>query len=1110
MNRASAAFAVAAVLLCAARGARAADVGQPCRSDNECVVGSICGDAHVCVALPKKKSIIPFYFSLAGPSGYRHIPPLLYFHSWDKHRDLRLQVPLFAWRHDRDRNRTTTVVPLLFSSFSRAPDATKFRLWPIVFAAKFHPAGGQAAVLPLFWWQRRNEHTWFVAPLLLSGGQRDDINDITEAVIGLVGYYRRHGDFDTWRIVAPLFFDHKTRDTHTLVAPLTWWRHTPGHDAGVIFPILWQVHDEPTGYSHTLALPLFDWESERRGHQQRVVSLLFTWQRDDLIGLHQFLLYAPPIFHRSDRKRTVDVVPPLFTRWATRDDGSSGLIAGPLVAASDPRGSTTALVPIYWRFHDRLHDATTHILFPIGAWHHHTGARGGFLGPLYGWSSSNGAGGWGFGLAPLVMFGRRGARSHALVLPLFAHVTDARAGTSTTAIGPLYWRTTRDGADGGVFPLVFAGRHASGSYALVPPIFWHRSDARSTTDLIGPLYVTHGKRGWAFGLIPLLFAGNLDGHAHQVVFPLVWHFADAAHRRDRLLVGPYWHRRDGDETADALFPLFYLRRAPADGFGLWPLGGWRRKDGVSTTVVFPFVHQSNARTHARTTMIFPLLALHDSPRYSVRVLFPFFWRVHDGAETDTALFPLYFRARAPDHGWDGLFPLFVHAYTRTARTTVVGPFWYRARTDGGRGAGLFPLAAYGKKVGKDGKIVRWFGMPGVFADRNDYAGTSHVWAGPFFHFTQPDGYTSGLVPLVFAWRRGTASKVLSPLFYRQADAARDYALNVLGPFYVGHEGHGHQFGLFPLLMASTHGDGTWRAGVLPLFYGARRHDGSTLLTLLGGYSSYPGGRRVYVGPLYFRHDDKVHSGALFPIAYFGRNQVTGGRTDMVLPLYFDARGGDGRQLQAYTPLVWRYHNVESSTILGLPLFFDVHRYHESRLTGLLPLFMRSRSEVTRTTSWMIPPLLAWWRTPDDKRQGTDAVVFPLVWRFGGRDSSTVVFPLVWDFKRGESRTTVFAPFGAHWRRADGDHTLALNVYYRKGLGPRAGSWYLDVFPLFQVGRPRRHDIEWYFLEGLFGYSRQGRNRNLRLFWVLDFQLQPVPSSNLSWFGSTPPEARTLF
>lgn len=1111
MIRAFTAVAVAAALVCGATGARAANVGDRCSDDAECPLGSICANSNVCTALPRTKSIIPFYFHQPGDSGYRHVVPLLYFHSWDKHRDTRVQVPLFGTRHDYDHDVRTTVVPLLFSSFKQSKEGSEFRIWPFVFMARYKPDGGQAAVLPLFWWQRRQGHTWFVAPLLLSGGQRDAERDITEGVFGLVGYYRRHADVDTWRVLFPVLWEHETQESRTLVGPLLWFRRNrAGHDTGVIFPLIWQVHDEAAGYDHTLVLPLFDLESERRGRKQRLVSILAAWERDDDIGLRQFLVYAPIIFHREDQKRTIDVVPPLYTRWITRDDGSSGLIAGPLVSLSDPAGSTTALFPVYWRFHDRAHDATTHVLFPVAALHHHSGARGGFVGPLYGWSSSNGEGGWGAGLAPIAMFGRSGARRHAMVLPLFAHVSDARAGTSTTAVGPLFYRKTPDGGDGGILPILFAGRHAGHGYAVVPPIFWHKSDDSGTIDVVGPAYLARGSRGWAAGLAPLFFFGKLEGRAHQVIFPLLWHFSDDAAHSDRLIIGPYVHRRDGDEVADALVPLFYVRHSPTRGFGLWLVGGWQKKNGVATTVVGPFIHQSNAQQRSRTNILFPLLTLHDSPRYSVRVLFPIVWRVRDGDETDTALFPLYFRGRSPERSWDGVFPLFIHYRDKTAATTVLGPVWYRARSDGGRGAGLFPLFAYGKKLGAGGKSVSWFGMPLLFHDDNQFVGTAHTWFGPAFHFTQPDGYSSGLVPAVFAWRRGTASKVLTPIFYRESDSARDYAFNVFALFYAGHEGRSYQLGLFPLVMASHHDDGTWRAGVLPLFYAAHRKDGSTVATLFGGYSSYAGGRRLYLGPFYYRHDAEMTSGGLLPLVYHGRNAVTGTRVSFGIPLYLDARVGDGRELQAYTPLVWRYHNVESTATIGLPLFYDVHRFGESRSTGLLPLFMRNRSEVAHSTSFVIPALLTWWRTPDDRAVGSDGVFFPLVWRFGGARSTTVVAPLVWDFVRGPSRTTVFAPIGARWRRSDGIHTLILNTYYRKGIGDRAGSWSFRFFPLITLARPRKQDIEWYFLEGLFGYSRQGRNRNLRLLWVLDFALEPVPASNLSWFGSTPPQARELF
>src|SRR5438105_974450 len=103
-SRARFVVAVAAALL-AAPAARAAGVGEACKSDGECAVGSICGEADVCVALPRKKSVIPFYFHQPGESGYRHITPLLYFSTWDKHREVKVQVPLIARRIDKDNHK---------------------------------------------------------------------------------------------------------------------------------------------------------------------------------------------------------------------------------------------------------------------------------------------------------------------------------------------------------------------------------------------------------------------------------------------------------------------------------------------------------------------------------------------------------------------------------------------------------------------------------------------------------------------------------------------------------------------------------------------------------------------------------------------------------------------------------------------------------------------------------------------------------------------------------------------------------------------------------------------------------------------------------------------
>ena len=68
--------------------------------------------------------------------------------------------------------------------------------------------------------------------------------------------------------------------------------------------------------------------------------------------------------------------------------------------------------------------------------------RGAVVGPAFGWSSKNGEGGWGGGVAPVLFFGRNGPRRHAALLPLFAWSKDASTGRQLTAVGPLACQAT--------------------------------------------------------------------------------------------------------------------------------------------------------------------------------------------------------------------------------------------------------------------------------------------------------------------------------------------------------------------------------------------------------------------------------------------------------------------------------------------------------------------------------------------------------------------------------------------------------------------------------------------------------------------------------------------
>jgi hypothetical protein len=1082
------ALVVVAVLTAAAAARADIPIGGACKGDRECVLGSICEKA-VCTALPKRVAIFPFYYHGEGVVGHTHIPILAYFSTWYRTEKTQVQFPFFV--RTTTEHATTTVVPPLFFFKRHSTEHDTYGVVPFFFYQTNHQGKPSVvSLLPLFWRSQGKSYRLTLLPWLLFGTSYDRETDTGRTAL------------------FPLFFDYKHGDRRDTVAPFSYFQRRGPRRLGAIFPIVFFQSNRAEGTSETVVLPLFEYARERHGRYVRFSSLLGGYERDDDQHSRTLALVTPPFFHRRDLKRDVDVAPPFFARWKVHDDGSTGIAVGPYLHTSDPEGTSDAFIPLYLGLHDRKTGASTHILFPIAGFHKHKGAAGGFVGPVYGW---RGDAGWGFGVAPVLFFGRDNVgQHHELVLPIFARWGDRQS--TNVLVGPFFHHRDAHGFSTGIAPLFFAGRSDDTRWAVVPPLlFVHRSNRDSITDVVGPVYAYKGKRGWAGGLAPLIAVGRLDGVSHQVILPpLFIHFSDERH--DTLLAGGlFYHHRDGDERTDVLFPLLYLNRGPGHGLALTPLGGWRKDGPVSTVVVGPYVYRKNDRTHSRYHFFFPLGLGYDRPGYSVRVQFPFFWRVSEGRDTDTHLFPLVWWGKSGDKRRVlAIWPLVsVFVRTEVAATAVVGPLWLRKRADGGVTAGLFPLVAYGKSI-KGGKSSSWFGAPGIYWAKNEHAGNQELVVGPLFDVRRPDGYTSGLIPIAFAWRRGTASKVLTPIFYRQADSASDYALNVLGPLYWGHYAAAKKFGLFPILFVKTGGDGSSSTTLFPLFnYTKKKDGGSIFATALFGWSNYKGGTRGWAGPVYWRRDLAQSSTAVWPIFYHGVDKVTGARNSLFLPLFYDGRASDGRELQEYSPLIWRYHNVESTILVGLPLFFDVHRFGESRTTGFLPFYLRNDNRVIKSTSWVFPPILTFVRhrrTGADP--GTDVVLFPIVWRFGGRDSTTVVAPLYWDFKRGESRTTVFFPIAARWIRPDGDYLLVLNMYYRKGLGPREGSWYVNVFPLCSFGRPRPHDLEWSVLEGLFGYSRQGRNRSLRLLWLLEFKLEPVPESNLSWWSNTPPSART--
>ena len=393
--------------------------------------------------------------------------------------------------------------------------------------------------------------------------------------------------------------------------------------------------------------------------------------------------------------------------------------------------------------------------------------------------------------------------------------------------------------------------------------------------------------------------------------------------------------------------------------------------------------------------------------------FPFFWRVRDGDETDTAIFPIYCRGALARPRLGRRLPALhprveQERHDHPRRPDLVSRAPRRRQT-----AGLFPLFAYGKKVA-GAKTSSWFGMPGVFADHNDFTGVSTPGVSRSIRFTRPDGYAAGLHParVRLAPRHrleGADADLLSPVRLGARLLARRVHAALRRP-------RGQELEVRPL--PALHGGPRRRRrlahgpvpAVLGLAQQGPRDAGDAPRRLL----PTPSRQARLRGPVLLSQRRRDDLGRALPDRLLRQEPHTRARTDLdgpaALPRHPSHRRSPARRVHAaHLALPQRRERPRSSACRST----STSTATASRAPPACCRCSCATAPTCKSTGVRVfPPLLAWWRSARRPSRSTDAVVFPLFWRFGGHDSTTVFAPLVWDFKRGDSRTTVVFPLFA--------------------------------------------------------------------------------------------------
>jgi hypothetical protein len=1047
-------------------------------------------------------------FKVADPDNHSSFGAVAFLYWWKRSpaHAFDIAVPLFASSRRAEKS-FTWALPLNF--YWRTGNDRSLLALPF-FYASWYPTGGTFAT----WlgYKHRNGPNHSASLLWLYwGGGNDEDKTAYDVLFPLLWSFRSKGGHST--VFFPFLWDFRSGSSRTTVMfPFLALEEGPSYFA-TGFPFWWSGGDRSEGREFRTLLPIFYWQRDAKAKTAFLLTPVGGYSRDDTAGTRTW--FALPFFlSHSDKESETRVFSPLYISYRSKPEQSITRLITLFYRREDPEGSTTTVFPLFWHFHDALTDARATVLLPIFL--RRSGPRDTttFVGPLYWRSFKNG--GWSGGLFPIAWFGSNAERTHAVVFPVYWHYTNARAESATTAVFPLFsWHRDRHGYSAAFLPLLFIGKKDGDSWAVQFPLLFHFASAQDgTSGTITPLgFYQRDSDGWSLGvgpLIPLVFARSGEKRSHFALVPLIWHFRDRDADRNTTVVGLYMHRRWGNETTDALFPLIYYRRGARPGAGeetsftlfpfvhyrrnattrvlVTPIGGsthgpnraagflgpyfWYEDKAIAVRFI-PLLHAdiTNRVTGERTRQYGPWFQT-DAPDHWSRAFFPVFGVFQDDRERDLWVFPTFFRMRRKDGDRiDAFLPVYWRSSLGGKETTVVGPYYDRT-APGIHNNGLVPIFFHARNPERSLTVI----PPLLYAHKAQADG-SRDWRWCALYYQTREGNDRSTTLFPFYWSSTYPTKrhrVVFPLYWHFENDELHTKFTMLGPLMSATTGNRKTKGLLPFAWFTRDGDtGEKTNAFVPLFYQTSGRDQFTLLTIPAGY------RRK--GPSTFWY--------ALPFVLRNRDEITDTTTTVIPPLILYSYSTPEEGFTAALLLYWHRRDIASSTTMALPLFYDVHDYRISRTTVLLPFFLRYERMADQNTYWFAP----------------------LFYRHSSpTDATTVVFPLVWDFKRGADRTTVVAPFYAHWKRPDHTGTYVFPIYYyREGLradGNPDGTYRRFVIPFYDSGVKRPGDFMWEILGGLVGHERIGHHRYLRIFYMT-FETAPAPRAQTAWYSKPPPTSR---
>jgi hypothetical protein len=975
--------------------------------------------------------LAPFLFRLESPDATTWISPLGYRRQAKDGWDMGI-VPFYFGGSSPARS--YALIPPLLTFYYHDPEQSTLVVGPYYQHAS--PTASYAGLPPLVLSARHPDgsHYLLLPPLLtFHYGDADSENTIAgpfylargreSAHLGLVPllFRGRYVDGDHYTVIPPLLFVHAgSADSETtVVGPAYYHREPGGFDAGLVPLAFVRAHGAA-------------------GHLVLMPPLLFVHGGD----AERELTVAGPFYYAREREAWRAGLPPLYFQGAS------------------PLGHYTAIPPLLF-LHTGESDTETTVVGP-GFYHSHDD-------------------GWDAGLAPVAFFGSHTLSSY-LVLPPLLTVHTRDADTTTTVVGPGYYRSGPGGWDAGLVPAAFFGRHTGSSYLVLPPLLTvHTRDGDKTTTVVGPGYYRSEPDGWDAGLVPAGFFGRHGGRAYRLIPPLL--FVDVERPGERYTLSPLFaHFRDSRDETTIIGPLYRYRSARAFHQGAVPLYfQGRYADGDHYTVIPPLllVHAGGADTE--TTVVGPAYSYQHPGGYDAGFApLTFFGRHGDSRyllvvppllmdfrdpHSHFTFSPLWIDGRAASGDHLRLIPplAFLHFGSADEETTIAGPLYHHRHREGWD-AGFVP-ALFMARHGDSGYTLvlppafidvyegrsRVTLVPPLYlhvryADGDEYSlippllayhsrdaeGETTI-AGPGYVHTHASGWDAGLIPAAFVGRHVDSgyTLILPPLFidgYDRGDNGSHYTL-VLPPLAM-HYGN-REYEATQVLSAyhyrsveATH------FGVAPLWMQGRHADGDHYLVAPPLLTIHTGGsdaETTIVGPAYYHTHSEGWDAGIAPLAFVGRHG--GSQYTLVLPpLFMDFADEDARRHYTIAPPLLLLHMRDDNHALTIAGPFYHYAHGADRHYGLAPLFFGGAS--ADGDHYSVLPLLL--TVHAGGRESETTVVGPGYYHRRGDDWDAGVAPLAFAGRRGASSySLVLPPLWMDFRGPDRETTIAGPVVWHE-------------------------------------------------------------------------------